>query len=188
MNNLFTYIRILKKMNEQEQSDNFKVMNLTDLPDRYFVTNEQKTNLMSLLDLEPDSFYIQKQRRTSRSIYNKQSSFEDNNETDDRDEEELQFSYPLNRQEFNRMIMQHKKSVTYKTVAAKMSSGNNEANNNAFRENRSAKNSPILNVWSRFFIIFIFFFTYLLAILYKLTQISITCNYIRLRIIHLNLY
>ena len=149
MNNLLTYKRILKK---QEQSDNFKVMNLTDLPDRYFVTNEQKTNLMSLLDLEPDSFYIQKQRQTSRSIYNKQSSFEDNNETDDRDEEELQFSYPLNRQEFNRMIMQHKKSVTYKKVA-----GNNEANNNAFIANRSAKNSPILNVWSRFFIIFIFF-------------------------------
>jgi hypothetical protein len=43
-------------MNEQEQADIFKVMNVSDLPDRYFVYNEQKPNFLTpgYLELEPD--------------------------------------------------------------------------------------------------------------------------------------
>ena len=56
-------------MNEQEQFDNYKIMNLADLPDRYFVANEQKMNYLpeNFLEFDQDSFTIAAKKKTSQS-------------------------------------------------------------------------------------------------------------------------
>ena len=108
-------------MNEQEQFDNYKIMNLTDLPDRYFVVNEQKLNFLpeNFLEFDQDSYTIPAMKKTSKSdlfgieyqsLQNRYEASGDNNnnncsEANDMNDPGIDSGFRLTRQEYNRLVM-----------------------------------------------------------------------------------
>jgi len=109
-------------MNEQEQFDNYKIMNLADLPDRYFVANEQKMNYLpeNFLEFDQDSFTIAAKKKTSQSdllgieyqslkdryiaTTNNFDNINNINETCEINEQDMDSGFRLTRQEYDRLV------------------------------------------------------------------------------------
>lgn len=159
------YILLLKKrglerMNEQEQSDNLRVMNLADLPDRYFVVNEQKPvnqSVANLFDFDMDNLpSFDRHHRYNRRLSSQRASdaffsqpfyfadyasFEEANNENELNDDDYNLACALNRKQAR---SSKKRSITYKKLdSIKINSENNSGTNNAsFIESRSSKNSP----------------------------------------------
>jgi len=143
-------------MNEQEQADIFKVMNVSDLPDRYFVYNEQKPNFLTpgYLELEPDPLppLIEECIRNRPSdIYfspdnnNNENENENNSCTNDKDDTDMchnESGYLLSRTDLSsliqkKLIYQQKiltvpinSSCTNRSSISNLSSSTTTTNNN----------------------------------------------------------
>jgi hypothetical protein len=152
----------MSNMNEQEQSDIFKVMNVSDLPDRYFVYNEQKPNFLTpgYLELEPDPLppLIEECIRNRPSdIYFSPDDNNNNNDNennsctnDNKDDTDMchnESGYLLSRTDLSSSLIQKKLIYQQKilTVPINSSCTNRSSISNLSNSTTTTNNNNILN-------------------------------------------